>query len=220
MKKSSAKTTIRALAREFNLDKNTVSEALHNAGISFEPGPHGAHLFDAAQARKILAKTQNITAQIREQRLELLKSQKALADQKRADYLKSQVPVADLWRYAVAMHSHMQHFIESLQLPFSKEVAACHNYVHAELNAWRDTGFTISEELIDCAKELARAEAELKAATAAGTIDNDWTKTPLGVREAVGFSSPGFVLGIRPRLTPTEWADKYRASPRPDLKAS
>jgi hypothetical protein len=182
------KISLTRLAREFGLEKESVKSALEAAGIKWEQGPRNSHLFPAAQARAVLGSKRDIMAQIREQRLGVLTAQRELAEQKRDDYNRTHITLKDHFFVLAHVAAGIHRWLYSLELPFPKEIAAGHDLIAEQLEAWRVIGLD-KESIEQKRKELARARRCLEKAIKDGLMHDratgqalPWLKIPTDLR--------------------------------------
>ena len=182
MKKSKKTATVRELAQKFNLSRDTVGKLL--ADLSFTTGPGNAHLYDRRTAERLLASASHTTVEMKQLRLQKLLAEVELAKQKVWDYKETHITLEEhdfFWKH---MGAALWRFVQTLELPFPKEVEAGHNLVFEQLAAWRQIGMP-KDRIEREERELERARAALTKAIKDGVMRDNWMEVPLEVREAI-----------------------------------
>lgn len=165
--------TIRQLGRKFNMSRDTVTKLLEP--LPFELGPGSAHLYDAAEAEKILTDAGHITAEMKRLRLAKLQGEVALVQQKAEDYNRSHISIDQCCYMLEAFWKHTVNEIREAFPNYPDEFLAELRIEKSVTAAMEAMGFP--EEMTKQRREDSfRKEGQFQVDLAAGRIPAFWAE--------------------------------------------
>ena len=169
------RTTIRQLMRKFDLGRTEVEHALGD--LPFELGANNTHFFETAKAEELVSAAAETMTAIKRLRLQKLKAEVDLVQQKSDDYNRNHIRVEDSVATLDTLNKSFWSAVRNSGfLSYPQELQLQHYVEHSVLDSMRAAG--IGDNVIaPRAAALHDAEKKFNDDLKAGKIPEDWDET-------------------------------------------